>query len=134
VLPSPISCAHSSGAPLSLTRLALRAPPRPPPSPPLCSYQKHGALPCCRNFAEERRRREAEEAAIREAKELRQELEASDVGTSNPIGPSSGALKIRNLSQSNRALQAQAEKAVSTRKRKRRLSLARARAHATHAP
>ena len=97
-------------------------PAAPPSSPsPPRSYQKYGALPCCRDFAEEKRRREAEAAAIREAKELRQELDASDVGTSNPLGHTSGALKIRNLSQSNRALQdeaaakaAQAEKAVST--------------------
>jgi len=127
------ACARGSGAPLSLTRLALRAPlrralPR--------SYQKHGALPCCRDFAEERRRREAEAAAIREAKELRQELDARDVGTSNPLGPTSGALKIRNLSQSNRALQdevaakaAQAEKAVSTPPAIARVALA----HARHA-
>ena len=54
---------------------------------------------------------------------MRRELEGGGSGggtsTSNPLGPGTGALKIRNLSQSNRALQdeaaakaAQAEKAM----------------------
>ena len=77
------------------------------------SYQKHGAIPCCRNYAQERREKEAAAAAALEAREIREELEKA-VATSNPLGggadkSASAALVIRNMAQSNRKLKDQEE-------------------------
>ena len=63
------------------------------------SKSKYGALPCCRDYERERREKLAREQALREADEMRKELQAL-----NPIGAAaggaSGALVIRNLQQS----------------------------------
>jgi len=63
------------------------------------SQSKYGALPCCRDYERERREKLAREQALREADEMRKELQAL-----NPIGAAAGgatgALVIRNLQQS----------------------------------
>ena len=58
------------------------------------SRQKHGAIPCCRDFERERRESEAARAPALEALEMRRELEAV-AKVNNPLGGS--ALVIRNL-------------------------------------
>jgi len=69
----------------------------------LYSRQKYGAIPCFRDFAAERRKKESERVAAEEAREMRKELDAA-VGVANPLGGSgpgggggSSALVIRNL-------------------------------------
>ena len=52
------------------------------------SHRKHGALPCFRDFAAERRKAEADAAAAREAAQIRLELEA--VSKHNPLGGTGG--------------------------------------------
>ena len=72
----------------------------------LHSRQKYGAIPCFRDFAAERRKKESERIAAEEAREMRKALDAA-VGIANPLGGSGGpgpggggsALVIRNLAK-----------------------------------
>ena len=69
------------------------------------SQSKYGALPCCRDYERERREKLAREQALREAEEMRKELQAI-----NPIASQGGgAMVIRNLQQSSRKLQEKEE-------------------------
>lgn len=65
----------------------------------LHSRQKHGAIPCCRDYERERREAAAAAAAAREAAEMRRELEAV-AKVSNPLalGGGNNALVIRSMS------------------------------------
>jgi len=69
------------------------------------SYQKHGAVPCARNYAKEKREKAAAAAAALEARQMRLELQAAAQVTNNPIGGAAGgALSVRQLADANKRL------------------------------